>query len=192
MTIVDLAITWSGSQTEFKSPPGGRLLNSLHPMGLQWFTGNTAIVAKIATNETHIRGTMSFPAQYAYCLKSFNIAVRLTLGTTNNFEPEGLVELQLGVAVGGQTEQYFPIHNQGISYEFKAAVAADPTRAYVLDRPIAQLIPGGSTMRVLLADEDAGATNAGVLIASFCFYRYAIEQLYAMELNTALPILSIG
>lgn len=193
MAVITLALTLTAQTQQFKTAPGNVLLDTLRPIGLQWFHGIATLVAKIATNETIVRLTCNFPAQYVYCLKSLDVVIRLTLGTTHNFQADGLAELSQP-AVGRTPDAailYYPLHNKGIAYESNAGVI-DPSRAFVLDGKVPLIIPGGGTFRLTFADVDAGATNAGFVNAVVCFYQYEREQGLSSDLNTAPPVLLIN
>lgn len=192
MAIVDLTPVLLAQSQAFDTAPEPQLLKSFRPIGLQWFSTQTTIVAKGAGDETHIRATLILPSQYVYCFKSLNVAIKLTLGTTHNFTPDGMVTLSGHGTTPNPGTLFYPCHNKGISYEFVSAVAADPTRLYVLDAPIPMILPGGAGLQLSFADEAAGATNVGLLVAVVCFYKYVIEQGLSSELNTAPPVLLVN
>lgn len=190
MTIVDLSLTYTQRLVPFKTFAGPSGQDVLAPIGITWFFVSNAIAVKGAGDETHIRATMTFPSQYVYILKEFTASVQLTLGTTNNFSADGLIELSNCSKASPGLTFFVPIHADGIAFEFVAATAADPTLTY-LPNPYKTLIerPGlpSSTWAVLVADEDAGATNVGIFRSVVCFYTYTIAQAQGSILNTPHP-----
>lgn len=193
MAIVDLAITNTRRTQSIKTEPGVIVQETSLPVGLTWFYSVTTIVAKIATNETHIRITTNFPNQYTYILKEMGIAIRLAEGTTNNFGQFGTIVALNCSPIVTLPDQYLALENKGLQFEFEAADVVNPLRSYDLTQKFHQVIqpPDGQTASwiVELADEDAGATNAGTMFFSACFWRYGIEQALNYPLNHPSPVL---
>lgn len=195
MAIIDLPIAAVRQDQPFKTAPGGELADTDQPVGLTWFFSSNSVAAKIATNETHIRISLTFSNQYVYVLKELYVAVRLTAGTAHNYEQSALLVAEQSSRLSGNTnfpDQLLELRNEGIAFEFASATIGDPTRVWQLVRPFHQFIqaPDGQTpvWRIELADEDAGATNAGAVRMQACFWRYGLEQALGSPLNTPTPV----
>lgn len=194
MAIVDLAPAITLATTPFKTAPGGIVEDTYQPVGLTWFTGQTAIAVKSAGDETHIRWVLTFPTQYSYILKDIQLNLQLTLGVTHNFQQYGLIHVANGYSGYLGRQQGLGLKNDGISFEFGSAVAVDPVRTYELAQPFHQLLvaPEGSEMTwtFYVADENAGATNVGLFNFTACFYRFGLEQALSSALNAPQPTIS--
>lgn len=197
MTIIDLAVAATLSTQAFDSPGGAIESDTNFPVGYTWFTANSVILVKSAGDETHIRATLTFPGQYSYILKSMQIGIQLTEGTTHNFSQFGLINVRSAVPTEPATQGglQLGITNQGLAFEFGAADVANPFRSYGLDQPfhlIMQRRDGTNDMAmvIMLADEAAGATNVGAFELTACFWRYGIEQALHLPLNSAWPVIA--
>lgn len=197
MAIVDLAIAATLSTQAFDSPGGAIESDTNLPVGYTWFTANTAIVVKGAGDETHIRCTMTFPGQYSYILKSMQIGIQMTEGTVHNFSQFGLINVRAAVPTQPATQGgiQLGITNQGIAFEFGAADVANPFRSYVLNESfhlVMQRQDGTNdmVMIIMLADEAAGASNAGGFELTACFWRYGVEQALHSPLNSPWPVIA--
>ncbi len=194
MAIVDLNVTYFHRFVPFKSFAGSGE-DDLQPLGISWFIGNGTILAKGAGDETHIRATITFPTQYVYILKDLVASIRLTLGTTNNFEDNALIQLDNCAKAPNLPSYFLAIDTQGIAFEHTNAVAADPTQIYNLVNPYKTLIErpdvAASTWILEFVDEAGGATNAGIYTSVICFYVYNLLQAQGSPINTPLPVLSV-
>jgi len=194
MAIVDLTVTATRQTQAFKTAPGGIVEDTFLPVGLTWFFAAGTVLAKGAGDETHIRCTTTFPTQYAYILKEIQISIRLSLGVTHNFSDAGLIICQNCVPVPSVPNQNLGLESNAIAFEFGTATAADPFRNYDLIVPYHQLIqaPDNQTaaMIIELADEAAGATNAGIFSLTSCFWRYGLEQALSIQLNAPQPVVA--
>lgn len=196
MAIIDVTATGVLATSPFKTAGGAVVDATFQPVGLTWFTFLGPVAAKIATNQTHVRITSTFPDQYAYILKELHVSIRLTLGVTHNFNQYGLIRFQNAYPESPSGRyQDLQIKNQGIAGEFGGASATDPVRAWDLVMPFRQLLqaPPALTMVmiIMLGDEDAGATNVGEVSFSACFYRYGIEQALSSALNAPQPTIAL-
>lgn len=192
MAIVDLTVAYVHrfvAQTSF--PASGE--DSLQPLGVSWFLISEAILAKGAGDETHIQATLTFPTQYTYILKDFVASIRLSLGTTVNFAEDGIIQLDNCSKAPNIPTYFVPIHSEGVAFEAVPAAAADPVLCYHLVAPYKTIIERNglvaSTWTIQFADENAGATNAGVFTSVACFYVYNQMQAQGSILNTPVPIM---
>lgn len=164
-------------------PEGPQGLRSPVPRGLLCFNGTAAFAAKITTNVTNIRLTLSPPTGFVHLIKSFLLRVQsddlvmdFGLFGVGNYTLDGFLQ-----------NPHFSITAPGVCFTGAA------TKGTLIYGPGANSAPkfyirGTETMSFNVSDMSADASTAGDFRWNAEFYQFDVDQFDKYELNTPIPV----
>lgn len=191
MTVVSVTPTDTGRTGETWRIPGGLVNDETNiPRASRLYSGQSAIAALGAGDETSFRLTCTFPTEFVYLLQRFTLGFESD-DTTEEFEAVGQLSYS-GLPVGGNSINFarIPIVSDGVSYQGATTLA---NRRWRIDPGNPKFfITSGVSVEVTVTDMSGDTSTAGDMFWYITFLEYDVQQCLQWPSNTPQLVHSLS